>query len=100
MQLEHASSDGTPVVPYHPWLTVNSENPNYSLIDQYQKGVLSYIMVHPGVSLVSCVGLQKVAWVSMVTIYLYTHFLVYHKVLSISAHHFGRRIIFKSKHES
>lgn len=41
------------MIPYHPWSTVQSLDPNATLLKKYQQGVLMYIMTHPGVTLVS-----------------------------------------------
>ena len=43
---------GDCLVPYSPWSSISSSNPNSTLLGKYRQGVLAYIMIHPGVTLV------------------------------------------------
>lgn len=47
------SSEGAEcLVPYCPWSSISSSDPNSTLLVKYRQGVLAYIMAHPGVTLV------------------------------------------------
>ena len=43
---------GECLVPYRPWSSISTSDPNSTLLVKYRQGVLAYIMAHPGVTLV------------------------------------------------
>jgi hypothetical protein len=41
----------TGVVPFRPWITINSPDPNAALMRQYRQGVVTYILANPGITM-------------------------------------------------
>lgn len=50
--LMSSEGGGDCLVPYRPWSSISTPDPNSTLLGKYRQGVLAYIMVHPGVTLV------------------------------------------------
>ena len=50
--LMSSEDGGDCLVPYRPWSSISTPDPNSTLLGKYRQGVLAYIMVHPGVTLV------------------------------------------------
>ena len=50
--LMSSEGGGECLVPYRPWSSISTSDPNSTLLVKYRQGVLAYIMAHPGVTLV------------------------------------------------
>lgn len=43
----------THLIPYAPWMSLESCDPNTDILDKYRHAVLDYIIAHPGVTMVT-----------------------------------------------
>ena len=50
--LMSSEGGGECLVPYRPWSSISSSDPNSTLLVKYRQGVLAYIIAHPGVTLI------------------------------------------------
>lgn len=41
------------LIPFRPWMTFGSGDPHMTLLDKYQHAVHTFIITHPGVTMVS-----------------------------------------------
>ncbi len=46
------SKEGAPLIAIRPWMNFKSRDPHMTLLEKYQRAVESFILTHPGITMV------------------------------------------------